>query len=76
MKNISKLEKRTLELARKANFVFWKGEEWGPGTETVDWSCDYDREIVELVRLTVKECAELSNPETRIKILTQFGLAK
>lgn len=70
------IQKKTLEFARKSDFVFWNGEAWGPEVEAVDWSCDYDQELQNFLVFVVKECAELSNPESRIKILTHFGLSK
>jgi len=66
-----------MELARQADFVFWDGEDWGPPeVDAIDWSSEYDRELVELVRLTVRECAQLAGAESRVRILDHFGMAK
>ncbi len=55
-----KLNKRTRKLAKKAGFVFWSDEDWGPGPNAIDWSCTYDRELEKLVKLVVKECTSLT----------------
>ena len=71
------LYNKTMELARQADFAFWEGEAWGPPeVNAIDWSSDYDAEIVELVRLTVRECAQLAGADSRTKILERFGMAK
>ena len=51
------MNKKTIELAKQAGFVFWEDEEWGPGSEYIDWSTDYDKELEKLVELVVQECA-------------------
>lgn len=71
---MNKLRVKTLNLARRADFVFWDGEPWGPEVEAIDWSSDYDEEIVELVRLTVKECASFTDDNTKKQILNHFGI--
>ena len=72
----TKLYQRAMELARQADFEFWDGETWAPELQAVDWSCDYDDQLVELVRLTVRQCATLADPNSRVRILEHFGLAK
>jgi len=52
------MNKKTIELAKQAGFVFWEDEEWGPGSEYIDWSTDYDKELEKLVELVVQECAK------------------
>lgn len=71
-----KLYRKAMNLARQADFQFWDGENWAPELQAIDWSCDYDDEIVELVRLTVRECAELAGGDSRTRILDNFGLAR
>lgn len=71
---MDKLRNKTLQLARTADFVFWDGESWGPEVEAVDWSCDYDDQLVELVKLTVKECASFTDENTRMTIYNHFGI--
>lgn len=73
----TKLYQRAMELARQADFQFWDGETWAPKLQAIDWSCDYDDQVVELVRLTVKTCANLAdNTNSRLLILESFGLAQ
>ena len=71
-----KLYTKAMELARQADFQFWEGEAWRPELQAIDWSCDYDDEVVELVRLTVRQCAVLAGADSRVRILEHFGMAK
>ena len=52
------MNKKTIELAKQAGFVFWEDEEWGPGSEHIDWGTEYDKELEKLVELVVHECAK------------------
>lgn len=61
-----KLKKRIRKLAKKAGFVFWSDEGWGPGPKTIDWSCTYDQELEKLVKLVAKECASLTLQEPEL----------
>ncbi len=70
------LYNKTMELARRADFAFWDGESWAPELQAIDWSSDYDDQLVELVRLTVRECAQLAGADSRTKILERFGMAR
>ena len=45
-------------LAKKAEFVFWKDEAWGPGEGHIDWSSNYDIELNKFAELIVRECAD------------------
>lgn len=72
----TKLYQKAMELARVADFQFWEGELWAPELQCIDWSCDYDDQIVELVRLTVRQCAALAGADSRTRILEHFGLAR
>lgn len=71
-----KLYTKAMELARQADFEFWQGEAWAPEVQAIDWSCDYDDEVVELVRLTVRQCASLAGADSRVRILEHFGMAR
>ena len=69
------------ELAKKAEFVFWKDEAWGPGEGHIDWSSNYDIELNKFAELIVRECAltaELMEPYDRTgigaQILDNFGI--
>jgi hypothetical protein len=70
------LYRKTMELARRADFAFWDGESWAPELQAIDWSSDYDDQLVEIVRLTVRECAEVASADSRTKILERFGMAR
>lgn len=50
-----KLSKKYRKLAKKAGFVFWKNEDYGPGKGYIDWSSTYDDEIVKFAKLIVKD---------------------
>ena len=39
------------ELAKEAGFIFWSDEEWRPMSGLIDWSCDYDDELVKFYHL-------------------------
>ena len=52
------MNKKTIELAKHAGFVFWEDESWGPGSEYIDWSSNYDKELERLIELIVQECAK------------------
>ena len=69
------------ELAKKAEFVFWKDEAWGPGEGHIDWSSNYDIELNKFAELIVRECAltaGLMEPYDRTgigaQILDNFGI--
>ena len=69
------------ELAKKAEFVFWKDEAWGPGEGHIDWSSNYDIELNKFAELIVRECAltaGLMEPYDRkgigAQILDNFGI--
>ena len=46
------------ELAKKAGFVFWGKEPWGPGEGNIDWSSNYDKELKKFAKLVRKEYAK------------------
>ena len=48
------MKKIVKELAKEAGFIFWANEEWKPKGATIDWSCDYDKELEKFFKLTVK----------------------
>jgi hypothetical protein len=52
------VNKKTIELAKQAGFLFWEDESWGPGSEHIDWATEYDKELEKLVELVVQECAK------------------
>ena len=50
------MNKKTIELAEEAGFIFFEDDETEAGF--IDWSCDYDIELEQLVKLVVQECAK------------------
>ena len=48
------MKKIVRELAKDAGFIFWENEEWKPKGATIDWSCDYDKELEKFFKLAVK----------------------
>lgn len=49
------------QLAKKAGFIFWKDESYGPGPHHIDWGCDYHEEFDTFVKLLIDECAKVAN---------------
>jgi hypothetical protein len=48
---------KMLQLAEQAGFVMWsKDSDWKPKGATIDWSCDYDKELRKFTKLVVAEC--------------------
>ena len=48
---------RMLQLAEQAGFVMWSKEsDWKPKGATIDWSCDYDKELRKFTKLVEAEC--------------------
>jgi len=45
------LNKTLRKIAKKAGFVFWGNESWGPGKNKIDWSAEYGNEFDEYNRL-------------------------
>ena len=52
------MNKKTMELAKQAEFVFWEDDDGNTASEFIDWSCNYDKELEKLVELVVHECAK------------------
>jgi len=55
------MKKKIKKLAKKAGFVIWDDSSWGPGKGNIDWSCDYDKELVKFAQLIVNECAGIAH---------------
>lgn len=51
----SKLHKHVYQLAEKAGFVTWGDEDFGPGPGYVDWSSNYDKELIQFYKMVRKE---------------------
>jgi hypothetical protein len=52
------MKKKIRKMAKKAGFVFWKNEDWGPGKNKIDWSSDYTDSFNKFIRLLVKDCSK------------------
>ena len=49
---------RMLQLAEQAGFIIWSKDcEWKPKGATIDWSCDYDKELRKFAKLVEAECS-------------------
>lgn len=40
------MKERVLELAKESGFCFWADENHKPEGATIDWSCNYDKELI------------------------------
>jgi hypothetical protein len=54
---------KMLQLAKKAGFIMWSDCDWKPKGATIDWSCDYDKELRKFVKLVKKECHKVKKKE-------------
>lgn len=52
------MNERIKELAQESGFVFWGDESWGPGKGHIDWSSNYDEELVKFAELLKEEYAK------------------
>ena len=73
------MNERIRELAKQAGFCMWDDEEWNPG-DIIDWSNSYDKELEKFAELIVRECAYISNINSRqwqspgTYVLNHFGI--
>jgi hypothetical protein len=49
------LEKHVQDLAGMAGFVQWGDELWSPGKGKIDWSSNYDNELIIFYKLVRQE---------------------
>ena len=49
------MNEKIRELAEQAGFIFWENEQWKLKNATIDWSCDYDKELKTFAELIVRE---------------------
>ena len=47
---------KMLQLAEKAGFILWSNEPWKPKAATIDWACNYDKELRKFTKLVEKKC--------------------
>jgi hypothetical protein len=55
------MDKKIKDFAKKAGFVMWSNETWGPGAGHIDWAGPYDKELEKFYELVVRECAKEVN---------------
>jgi hypothetical protein len=60
------------DIAKEAGFVFWGEEEIGDG---IDWSCDYTKELENLVELIVAECVDAVEESDTHHAYTSFTVS-
>lgn len=49
-----------LKLAKKSDFCMWNQEKWKPEGATIDWSCQYDKEMKLYSEMLIKRvCKEI-----------------
>jgi len=60
------------DIAKEAGFVFWGEEEIGDG---IDWSCDYTKELENLIELIVTECVDAVEESDTHHAYTSFTLS-
>jgi hypothetical protein len=53
-----------LQLAEQAGFVMWSDCDWKPKGATIDWSCDYDKELAKFTKLVEAECSRPHEDKT------------
>ena len=47
---------RMLQLAEQAGFIMWSKDcDWRPRGATIDWACNYDKELKKFVKLLQEE---------------------
>jgi hypothetical protein len=67
------MKKIVKELAKEAGFIFWDKEcEWKPKGATIDWSCDYDKELERFFKLAV----EYANSERKFSKQLKSNMKK
>lgn len=76
-----KLNKKFRKFAKKAGFIFWKNEHWGPGKGHVDWGTEYDSELKAFAESIVVRCVEIADKnntqgEIGDQILREFKMCE
>jgi hypothetical protein len=56
------IELHVQELAEKAGFVLWEDELWGLGKGKIDWSSDYEKELIQFYKLAIEEAYKELHP--------------
>lgn len=50
------LPKPLLKLAKKSDFCMWTDESWKPEGASIDWSCQYDKEMKLYSEMLIQKC--------------------
>lgn len=69
-----KLNRKLRKIAKKAGFIFWSDELYGPGKNYIDWGSVYDAEMVNFANLLIEKCAKLADDGKDIR--EHFGMQK
>lgn len=52
-------KEKILQIAKESEFAFWDKEPHSPAGATIDWSCEYDRELVLFAENIIRECSKV-----------------
>ena len=55
---VNEMDPKIRKLAKKAGFVIWGDASWGPGKGHIDWSCNYDEELIKFAELLKEKYAK------------------
>ena len=55
---VNEMDPKIKKLAKKAGFVIWGDASWGPGKGHIDWSCNYDEELIKFAELLKEKYAK------------------
>ena len=55
---VNEMDPKIRKLAKKAGFVIWGDASWGPGKGHIDWSCNYDDELIKFAELLKEKYAK------------------
>ena len=55
---VNEMDPKIRKLAKKAGVVIWGDASWGPGKGHIDWSCNYDEELIKFAELLKEKYAK------------------
>lgn len=55
------MDDKIIELAKKAGFIFWGNEHWRAEGQYIDWSSDYDDDLVRFYHLVIEDYKKENN---------------
>ena len=65
------MNKLIRKLAEEAGFVFWQDESWKPDGAIIDWSSNYDEDLVRYTELLLDNIKSVVSPESA-KVIDEF----